>query len=270
MHIIVHTTRRHGLRGGTLTHLTDAGLNPVIVCPDDQEPLYKRSWPGLHVLPVPAKLSAKGLPTVQDYIAGRVIGAKDPALCMLDDDLFFTKRLDASKKRIKCTGVGLAYLFDDIATALETHDHVSIMANKDMGFQDPTPSSAPYGPTRSVLAYRVSALKHLESQCIFFSDVVSKSDYHIGLSMLERGMRTCILRGYGHEQCGGPDLPGGATEYRNEDMHEQASKQLHALHPKFVSVTTKVREGWTFQRTDVIVRWKAAYTRGLEVSNALP
>lgn len=262
MHIVVHTTNRATLVTGTLQALHDAKISCIIACPAAQARTYEDKWASVRdiksgsvtaCLPVPDSIT--GLPKTQQYIFDRVRYSRDKTFCMLDDDLLFFAREPGTKKRHKCSPAELRAMFSWLASALKDVVHAGIMVNKDMGLQDITPPVDNCGPMRSVLAYRADALDRIGAR---FDRVVSKSDYDVALTLYRKGCEARISRMFGHEQCGGPDLPGGATDYRDEAMHVQASEGLAKLHPEFVTVVDKARKGWSFTRKDVRVQWRKA------------
>lgn len=253
MLITIHSKGRATLTTGTLAALAPC-VPCTVVCPADEVRAYAGVWASdtVKVVGCPCNLADLGLPWVQQWIVDHTNAQR---LAMLDDDLLFFTRDYGTKRRHRSTATELQRMFMLLYSALRTHSHAGIMVNKDMGLQDVAPDWSQCGPMRSVLAYNVGVMRQLG---IRFDRVVSKADYDVTLQLLRLGHRAAICRLYGHEQCGGPDLPGGATPYRDEAMHKRASTQLAALHPQFVTVVTKVREGWPFPRTDVRVQWQKA------------
>lgn len=248
MQFFVHSRNRAALRGGTLSALAAASIRCTIVCPPGEYATYTSNWPSMKVV----GCGEVGLPKTQQFIIDGWRKTADK-IVLLDDDLVFFTREGNTKKRHRSTPEDIVAMFRAMSLQLNHTVHAGIMVNKDIGLQDVAPTVASYGPMRSVLAYRTNALNGVR-----FDRVVSKSDYDVTLQLLRRGCPAGILRMWGHEQCGGPDLPGGATDYRNEDMHRKASEGLKRLHPEFVTIVTKERKGWSFPRMDVRVAWKKA------------
>jgi hypothetical protein len=96
-----------------------------------------------------------------------------------------------------------------------------------------------------------------------WNSVISKNDYDVTLSLLELGYMNVVSYHYTHDQTGGPTLAGGNTGWRDQAMHDAASRELHRRHPAFVRLVTKQKPDWPFPRTDVVVSWKKAYETGI-------
>jgi hypothetical protein len=94
---------------------------------------------------------------------------------------------------------------------------------------------------------------------IRIDDVVCQQDFHLTLSLLEKGHQNVVLYKWAQSDLP-PGTPGGCALYRTAEVQEQSALKLHELHPNFVTVVKKTTawKGLT-ERTDVRIAWKKAY-----------
>jgi len=108
------------------------------------------------------------------------------------------------------------------------------------------------------VAYRTKDFMELEHRRINF---VEDLDYT--LQLLRKGKKNVCLYWWAQDQ-GMANAPGGCSEVRTLEIHEAAVKQLHSLHPQFVTIVQKNNKtGGEFgQRTESRIQWKAAFEEG--------
>jgi hypothetical protein len=91
-------------------------------------------------------------------------------------------------------------------------------------------------------------------------------DYHVTLSLFERGETNAQIADAAWDQCKGSGAPGGFSHYRTNETQAAASHRLHALHPNSVKVVEKTPKtgagGFSGTRTDVRVSWSATEKAG--------
>jgi len=174
---------------------------------------------------------------------------------IMDDDLRFAAR-GPDNKLHQITASEMIQMLFWIDEQLDHYAHVGISArqgnnNVEMPYKRVT-------SMRSVLAYNTMSIA---DESIRFDRTVSKNDYDVTLQLLERGYPNIVSYQYTHDQIGGPTLPGGTTEYRNKEMHLQASRELKAFHPKYVDMVYKEKADWKNTgggRWDVRIQWLKA------------
>ncbi len=265
-YVMVPTRHRADLTDATIGLLVQAGVRVVVVCSDEDRAAYAKRWVPASAAFGGGLVSVRTLPPNKTANLSVVhqwcvdIDNRDGKLILMDDDLFFKVRSETSKQRSIATPKDVARMVQWLWDAVDDFTHAGISADKDLGFCDVQPFTAIGGPMRSVLAYN---LRTIYKYGIRFDRVVSKNDYDVTLQLYRLGFPSAVNRLFGHEQIGGPDLSGGNTDYRTEDVHAKASAQLAALHPRFVTVVEKERKGWSFKRKDVRVAWSNALHKGL-------
>jgi hypothetical protein len=88
-------------------------------------------------------------------------------------------------------------------------------------------------------------------------------DYHVTLSLFERGEKNVVITDAAWDQCKGSGAPGGFSHYRTQETQAAAAEKLAELHPKTVKVVEKTPKtgsgGFAGTRKDVRVQWKKAY-----------
>jgi len=105
---------------------------------------------------------------------------------------------------------------------------------------------------------------------IRYDDVDMMEDYHVTLSLFEKGEDNAAICDAAWDQVKGSGAPGGFSHYRTNDRQAAAAERLAALHPESVKVVKKTPKtgagGFAGERTDVRVQWKQARKRGAEAT----
>jgi hypothetical protein len=179
---------------------------------------------------------------------------------MLDDDLvFFKRRIDDPTKLRDIENAELIEMFHLIEkTIMWTHAHVGIAARE--GANRNTDEFMDNTRIMRVLGYDREVLLRLG---IRFDEMEVMEDFHVALSLLERGYANRVLNTYANNQ-GGSGSSGGCSHFRTMDLHAANAEKLAALHPQFVTVVEKTTKG-SFgggTRKDVRIQWKEAYKYG--------
>ena len=253
--IVIVSKGRPCLRGATADMLLDAGSPPTFVVPADEAGDYRKGNPRCVVEVHDADLGG-GLPTAMQF-ALDLFRKKTGKIIFMDDDLVFYNRYDGTSRLPKNSPWETDSMVSWLYRTLDAYAHATISPTQfnNARKEDTKEVCA----ARSILAYRVEALDGVR-----FDRVPSKNDYDVTLQLLRRGLPNLCAYDLCHNQKGGPELPGGCTEYRNEDLHRKASETLASLHPKYVKVVTKTKPNWPFPRVDVHVSWRKAYNDGLQ------
>lgn len=199
-------------------------------------------------------LGPKGIGHKRDYVIRELSGGS-PVL-MLDDDLkFFVRRTDDPTKFRDGSSEEFLKMLGQIELNLSEFPLVGI-ASREGGNRN-TEEYLYDTRIMRVLAYDP---KVLIEHSIRFSDIPVMEDFHVALSLLEKGYHNLVLNGYCHNQFGS-GLEGGCSTYRTTEVQAAAAHKLAELHPKFVKVVQKETKGaWGGgTRTDVVISWKRAY-----------
>lgn len=97
----------------------------------------------------------------------------------------------------------------------------------------------------------------LNKEKLQFTDIETKQDFHMTLSLLELGYMNIVDFEFAQNQAGS-DTRGGCSSYRTKEVMDRDSHRLAELHPGFVTVVKKDNDGEWGQRTDVRIAWKKA------------
>lgn len=254
MRIYVHTKGRATVRNGTLAWLKPLWGMTTIVCPTNEVSTYASAWPGIRVEGVDGTL-----PAVQQYIVNEYAPVrKEKRIILMDDDLRFATRVGLADTKLRqSTADDMVDMVNCIDSLLSVNAHCSVSPRQ--GNNGHLAHIGYNSAARSVLGYRADIIHRLGFR---FDRCPSKSDYDMTLQLLREGYRIPILYQWAHDQIGGPTLPGGCTETRTAQVHEEASRALVCYHPDFVTTVIKEKAEWKNtggKRMDVRVAWKKAY-----------
>jgi len=246
----------YGRAGNQVSYaaLSRAGVQVGLVVQAREADLYSK-YPLVYVLPDDIRTIA---PT-RKYILTELV--KSEEFCMVDDDLyFFHRREDDPTKLREITDKELRGAFIEMRAILsERTPHIGFAARE--GANRNTKDHILNTRIMRVLGYHTRSVLGLPTD---FSDMEVMEDFHIALSLLERGKENMILNKYAHNQAGGSGSAGGCSHFRTPEMQARNAELLAKLHPGHVSVVQKETKGaWGGGvRTDVIVHWKKAYQHG--------
>ena len=176
---------------------------------------------------------------------------------MLDDDLRFSRRrTDNPKLFEQATHRDIAGAFYDMK-AMPSLGYVHFGMSARGGANFVTDDYVQNTRMTRVLGYDV---KTFMMQGIRFNRVPLMEDFDVTLQLLRKGYPNILINDLVHDQ-GSSNAPGGCSTYRTMEMQAEAAEKLASLHPEFVTVVKKqTKTSWGGQeRTDVRVRWKAAF-----------
>jgi hypothetical protein len=249
MNIIIHSKSRAGLARGTCNSLRGVAwdLGIVLAVPWDQAQDYREAHPEFTV---EGLKPCDYLPQFQHQCMG-IPG--DDRVVLLDDDLVFAARTPDLKSLPGATDDDLRAMFRWIGGALLNYGHATIDTRNGNNLNIVKGKTREGGPARSVLGINRKAYRKLD---VRFGDVDSKGDYHVTLSLLERGLPNIISHMWTHDFSSKQLVAGGCTDYRTLALHAAASHDLAKLHPRHVTVVDKGG------RTDVRVQWRKALAYG--------
>lgn len=261
MDIIIPTLGRKGHQE-TLNQLWCAGLRPVVVVQQEEyeEDAYwrdiKNVYSGISVAVLPGRIET--IAPTRQWILENVGSSR--TLVMLDDDLTFYKRRDDEPEKLRdITNDELKVAFGqlEIQLTLEGYAHAGFAARE--GANRNTARYLENTRIMRVLGYRRDILLQ---EKLRFDEMEVMEDFHVALSLLERGYPNVILNDYAHNQAGSGKA-GGCSTFRTPEMQARNAHLLAKLHPHAQAVqrVTKGSFGGG-ERTDVRIQWKKAYDSG--------
>lgn len=208
-------------------------------------------------------VAEKGIGPARD---GAVAHAKkENKVLMLDDDLKFFVRGPKRNPDSKChfslwpaSSEDMTNMLDTVEKGLDMYGCVSVAAREGCN-RLPHPRAINQRHLR-MLGYRIDALRKTGVQ---FKDMPLMEDFHVQLSLLENGHRSCVFTQWAHDQSS-TNISGGCSTYRTLEAQSAAAHRLAELHPDTVKVVEKVTKtdrwkGMGTTRTDVVIQWKKAY-----------
>jgi hypothetical protein len=224
---------------------------PVIfVVPESEHSAYLRNWPGSHMLTVPDEFR---LSNIRQWLVDTQ--REDPHHCCFDDDLVFLRRkspLDVHQRSdmriqdaIECFQRIEFWLKDGWA-----HGALSQRS----GNNHETGAFKVIGRATDTHFYNAEVI---HGEGLKFNDVILRQDFHMTLSLLERGYPNIIDHEFISGQTDGK--AGGCEVYRTKEMLEEQAHLLASLHPEFVTVITKVRKTGFGESVDVRIQWVKAF-----------
>jgi hypothetical protein len=187
---------------------------------------------------------------------------------MLDDDLdqFATRISETGPKLRQSTETDILEMFEWIEKALDTHAHASISPRGNNLIRD---SKGFFVGAKPLTLENVRTLRLLAYQTQPFLSVQHgrvpvMEDFDVNLQLLEKGLPNIQSYWWTQDQRQTAS-PGGCSDYRTHQVHEEGAKKLAELHPNFVKLRQKVNKGKVthnqeFQtRTEVTIFWKKTY-----------
>jgi len=259
MDIIIPSSGRPD-RQPTLEQLVRAGLRPILLVQFNEFSMYKECWGSIaRVHPLPPSITT--IAPTRQWILEHV-GESD-RFCMVDDDLWFYTRREEDRGRLReLTPYELREGFQTLDDLLKP-DMVRHVAHAGFAAREgANRNTDPYiYNTRimRVLGYRRSTLI---DENIRFDAVEVMEDFHVALSLLEKGYGNVVANNWCHNQAGS-GAQGGCSVWRTPELQARAAHRLAELHPGLVRVVQKeTKTAWGGGvRTDVVVQWKKAFER---------
>jgi hypothetical protein len=243
----------------------------LLVCPAEElEGHLRRSRNAVARPPVPLAGVRQWL--VDEACDGPTRGLEP--IIMLDDDLaFFFRKSPSTHNLEQAKGKSdfyLEYLFQRLECLVGggtpegmggpeikspvVHAGLSPRQGNNWAFPDTVQYNTRMNAVHCVLP---AALRYYG---IRYDDVDMMEDYHVTLSLFEKGEGNAAITDAAWDQCKGSGAPGGFSHYRTADRQTLAARRLAELHPDVVKVVTKAPKtgsgGFAGERTDVRVQWK--------------
>lgn len=200
----------------------------------------------------------KGIAATRQWI---VENADDDKILMMDDDMDFDTRISKDDWHLRMLEVEE---FDGLASAIEKGLDDYVQVGISPRYNNHTITTDYIEITRQYNMYGFRR-KYLIDNGIRFDEMKLMEDFHVTLSILERGEKNLLICNYVWNQPAS-NIEGGCSEYRTSQLQQEQAYLLKSKHEQFVKVVEKQNKNWkNFDiRTDVIVYWKKAYQYGLE------
>ncbi len=186
-------------------------------------------------------------------------------IIMLDDDLsFFIRKSDSAPNLRPITDSECVDMFDELASHICVGEFVHGGISPRQGNNWLFPKTVVYN-TRMNAVHAVSPQK-LKELGVFYDEVDMMEDYHVTLSLFEKGQSNVQLARYAWDQNRGSGAPGGFSGFRTPETQKRAAEKLRELHPRHVKVVEKTPKtgagDFAGTRTDVRIAWKKSAKDG--------
>lgn len=221
------------------------------IVPQSEFSRFMRTWPDSSVLVVPDSFR---LSDIRQWLVDEH-SEPDPFHCCFDDDLVFLRRkapLDIHQRSdmklqdaIDC--------FQRIEFWLKEGWAHGALSQRAGNNNEPGEIKV-IGRATDTHWYNAAVIKE---EGIKINAITLRQDFHLTLSLLERGYANLLLMEFMSGQTDG--TPGGCQVYRTHEMLEQQAHVLKELHPEFVTVVQKERKKGFGTSTDVRIQWVKAF-----------
>lgn len=240
----------------TLIYLQAANIRPVLVVQPHEEHEYRLKFKTTPVLVLPKAI--KGLSSTRQWL---LENCPERYMVLCDDDLRFSRKMEGDRTKLREVKANdMVELVAAMKSRLLRFAHVGVSARE--GNNRKPEFSYTNERIMRVLAYD---RERVPPSCRF-DRVPAKQDFDMTLQMLRAGLPNCVLYEWAQDQVGASNARGGCATYRTEEMADKAAKELHRLHPDFVTLVTKDNSNWKgFKnptRLEVRIAWKQAYEAG--------
>ena len=204
---------------------------------------------GARLLPCPRP----GIAATRQHIGQHAASQGKDRFLMLDDDLRFFYRKSDGVRLYKCVPKHMMLMLRDIASGLTHYHHLAISArqgNNQLKF----PYVTNKRPLRA-LAYRTETFLKAEH-----GRVAIMEDFDVTLQLMKMGYANCVITKYAQDQQQ-TQLPGGCSDYRTHELHEENVRKMERMHRPFVKLVEKQNKtGGEFgKRMEAVIYWLKAW-----------
>jgi len=238
----------------TLEQLPDSVLGFThLVIPSAEEKAYSVWKDRANLWLIPDEI--KGISQTRKYM---VENCKTRYIAMIDDDMSYFRRDDMSSPKLKKIEARSQEMMDLLVFwygLLMKYVHVGLSARQ--------------GNNRE--SREVVECRRMFNAYMYDKDTVLKAgvilgrlpvmeDFDLTLQLLKKGYPNAMIYKWCWNQ-GASNLPGGCSQYRTNQMQEEAAIKLAELHPGYVKLVKKQSRNWIGMetRTDVTIYWNKAY-----------
>jgi hypothetical protein len=245
-------SRSRWLQSDTLNHLGEVASSVTLIVPNAQVRSYRA---------LASQYQCRLLGCPKDGVAltrqfcGKISRANK--FLMLDDDLKFYCRISKKDWHLRYPrdiGCSVSSMIQVVSSCLDTYVHVGI-SSREGNNRLPYEGVECSRPLRA-LAYRKDEFLQLQH-----GRVQIMEDFDITMQLLRRGYKNFIIACWAQGQTM-TQAPGGCSDYRTHELHDQNVRKFAELHSPFVHLHKKRnKSGGEFgTRTEAIIYWKKAWT----------
>jgi len=209
---------------------------------------------GRNAITCPVEGISKKLQWIQDLAIVR----KQNKIVCIHDDIWIKKRISLKDYHLrKATDDQIVEMFEEIDRKLDTYTSVGIRTRAMNHDSDPVGEEA----ARQVILHGTLPFR-LKELGIRYDAVNLMEDFHVTLSLLERGIPNYIIHTWCYQESP-PGTAGGCALYRTAENQREAALKIQELHPKFVKAVNRPARWGIGASMDVQIAWKKAYESGL-------
>lgn len=242
----------------------------TLVCPAEEVEAHLKASRNAVARP------AVRLAAVRQWIVEELAHQDEPVI-MCDDDLAFFVRKSQDAHNLRPAGDDVVQIFERLHTlvaggAPEGHggpegkqpfyNHAGLSPRQGNNWMYPDVVQE-NNRMNAVHCIWPGVMKHYG---VRYDDVTMMEDYHVTLTLFEKGEKSSMICDAAWDQCRGSGAPGGFSHFRTKDTQAEAAETLASLHPNSVKVVEKTPAtgagGFSGTRKDVRVQWKQAYKKG--------
>ena len=186
-------------------------------------------------------------------------------LMMLDDDMTFAYRPDMSSPKLVSldrNDVRLVDMFNYWRGLMKSFAHVGLSAR-----QGNNRVNEPFKRCCRMFNAYMYDLPRIRNARVEVGRTPVMEDFDLTLQLLRKGLPNAVIYKWCWNQSGS-NAAGGCSQYRTNEMQEEAAARLAELHPGFVRLVRKQSKNWSGMetRTDVVVSWSKAYASSQSTS----
>ena len=231
----------------------------TLVCPEEEVDQHQMRGRRATARP-PVKLAA-----VRQWIVSELARQDEPVI-MLDDDLAFFRRAVPEKHNLIPASPE-----DTITIFNRLYEHVEsgMFAHAGLSPRQFNNTNFPHTEIRTMRMNAVHCVdpEVLKREGIRYDDVDLMEDYHVALSLMEKGYDNIVITDAAWDQARGSGAEGGFTGTRTKELQSAAAHRLAELHPHCVKVVKKAPKTgqgdvWGGERDDVKISWSVALRNG--------
>jgi len=183
----------------------------------------------------------------------------NPRFVIMDDDLYFSRRVPGTQKLVRATGDELIPMLEQFEDLLE-HTALLGIHPRQMGHL----AKLPYVENGKIICVQGINQALLPSPIPRVDQFPILADVILNCTLLSQGIGNKLLTTYTQDH-GSCQAPGGCSLYRTPEMQREAVEWVAATfapHAKAVTKRPKSAKWMGDERTDLRVQWKKMYRDG--------
>lgn len=205
---------------------------------------------GVQILPCP-KL---GIAATRHAIGLHAAKCGDAKFVMFDDDLrWFRRKSFEDKTLYRLTEGQMLTMLNITERGLNHYAHLAISPRQNNN-QLPMPYVENRRPIRA-LGYQTAVFLKAKH-----GRVAIMEDFDVTLQLMRLGYKNCLITKYSQDQRQTQN-PGGCSDYRTHELHQQNVRKLADLHKGFITLKEKnnITGGEFGKRMEALIYWKRAW-----------